>query len=316
MNKNEEEEQYSITENDLKYKKNRNLEFNKIDSFNPKSKNYDEKLLNLYRNINLDTVEFRLNECVKNNYKILDLKHLDLEKIPKIIFKIDKLIENLEELYIGNNLLVELSDLSMFKNLKVVDVSINKLVKISKLPDNIIEFTCFDNKLENIDSIKNCKNIKTLYCSNNKINNLDFLNNSNINIIIANKNNINKMPEVLNSLTKLYIRKNNLENIIIYPNIIYLECSYNKIKNIINKNNNCLIDLLINNNIIEKLSDFKNIKYLEIVNTNIKRLDYYPKLIELICSTDKLEEISNDYKLEKKYLHNNNNLLSLHFIQK
>lgn len=314
MDNKKEDEQYSITENDLKYKKNRDLKFDKIDSFNPKSKNYDEKLLNLYRNINLDTIEFRLNECKKNNYKILDLKHLDLEKIPKIIFKIDKLIENLEELYIGNNLLIELPDLSMFKNLKVLDVSINKLIKINKIPNNIIEFTCFDNKIENIDIIKNCKNLKTLYCSNNKICNLDFLNNTNINIIIANKNNITKMPENLNNLKKLYVKKNNLENLFIYPNVIYLECSYNKIKNLIINNNNCLIDLLINGNPIEILPDFKKLKYLEIVNTNIKKLDFYPYLIELICSTDKLEEISNEYKLEKKYLHNNNNLLSLHFI--
>ena len=63
---------YSITKNDLKYKKMRNLDSTKINTFDSKNKNeYNKELQNLYLNENLDSIEYRLEECKKEKNKIL-----------------------------------------------------------------------------------------------------------------------------------------------------------------------------------------------------------------------------------------------------
>jgi Leucine-rich repeat (LRR) protein len=126
------------------------------------------------------------------------LKYLELKKIPDLSMFYD----TLEELYIGDNELDYLPDLSMFKKLLVLDVSINKIKKISKLPKNLIEFTCFDNYIDDISSIKHCPNLKTLYASNNLISDISFLNNK-LNVLIMNNNNLSSIPNNLTNIRKI-----------------------------------------------------------------------------------------------------------------
>ena len=111
---------YSITKNDLKYKKMRNLDISKINTFDTKNKDeYNKELQNLYLNENLDSFEYRISECKKENNKILDLKHLDLKSFPNLP---EEIINNLEELYISNNDIEELPDLNKFRKLKEINI--------------------------------------------------------------------------------------------------------------------------------------------------------------------------------------------------
>jgi Leucine-rich repeat (LRR) protein len=142
------ESSYTINKNDFKYKKMRKMDINKIEN---------KELVNMYYNTNFDTLEYRIEECLKEGGKILDLKHLELTKFPELP---NNLINKLEELYISNNELEILPDLSNYKKLKILDVSVNKLKKINNLPSLLMEFCCFDNELKNIELTSSCKKIK------------------------------------------------------------------------------------------------------------------------------------------------------------
>ena len=304
---------YSITKNDLKYKKMRNLDGTKINTFDSKNTSeYNKELQNLYLNENLDSFEYRINECNKENNKILDLKHLDLKIFPKLA---DDIINNLEELYISNNDIEELPDLHNFKKLKVIDISVNKLKKIGKLPNTLIEFCCFDNLLLDISPIKNCINLKTLYICNNKISDLSFLeSNKSLEILLANDNQITDIPRNIPKLKKIQIKNNKLTKVKSYDNLIYLDCRNNNILEVEQQIN--LRDLIISNN--KELSDLpvmNKLKYLEIVNTKIERIRYMEKLEELILLLDNLKYISKKYRVEDSYCHKNK-YVNLFFIPK
>ena len=135
--------EYYITKNDLKYKKLRNLDKSKISNLDKNNDNYDKELDKLFENNNFDTIEYRIEECVKDGKKILDLKYLELKDFPKLSHD---LIRSIEELYISNNELEYLPDIDNFINLKILDIAENKLRKIGKLPPKLIELCCFENK--------------------------------------------------------------------------------------------------------------------------------------------------------------------------
>ncbi len=303
-------ENYSITKNDLKYKKMRNLDVNKISTFDKNNKkDFNEELSKLYYNENLDTLEYRLKECKKEGGKILDLKHLELKDFPQLP---NDIINNLEELYISNNDIEILPNLDNFKNLKILDVSVNKLKKIGKLPLNLIEFCCFENNLEDISEVSKCKDLIILYICNNKIKNLSFLNeNKKIEILLANFNKIEDIPKDLPKIRKIQIKENNLKKVKSYNTLIYLDCRNNNISIIEEQEN--LKDLILSNNDIAEIPVFNKLKYLEIVNTNIEKIKYMKQLEELICLAEKVKYISSKYKLEKSIVHKDK-FLNLFFI--
>lgn len=301
---------YSITKNDLKYKKMRNLDVKKINTFDKNNKSeYSKELEDLYYNNNFDTIEYRIQECKKEGNKILDLKYLELKKFPNL----DKsLIENLEELYISNNEIEELPDLDLFKKLKILDVSVNKLKKISKLPSKLIEFCCFENNLEDICQIKNCTQLKTLYISNNQIRDLSCIeNHPTLDILLANFNKITDIPRNIPNLRKMQIKNNRLKKIKSYSKLIYLDCRNNNITEI--EDQSSLKDLIISYNDISDIPVINTLKYLEIVHTNIEKIKYMKRLEELICLSTKVKYISSKYKLEKSHSHNSK-YLNLFFI--
>ena len=67
--------------NDLKYKSNRNLDENQIIWSSP-------KVENMFHTTNLDTIQYRIDECIEEKYITLDLKHLNLNKLPVLPNKI------------------------------------------------------------------------------------------------------------------------------------------------------------------------------------------------------------------------------------
>ena len=300
--------EYYITKNDLKYKKLRKLDKTNISNLNKNNEHYDKELDEQF-NTNFDTLESRLEECVKEGKKILDLKYLELKEFPNLP---NDIIKNLEELYISNNDLEILPDLDYFKNLTILDIAENNIQKIGKLPKKLIELCCFDNNLEEITSIKDCEVLRILYISNNKISDLQILeSHSSLEILIANFNNIKDIPRNIPNLKKIQIRNNKIKKIKSYPNLIYLDCRYNNIKELENQDN--LIDLILSYNVINTIPNIHTLRYLEIVNTNIEKIGYMKNLVELICMTDTVKYISSKYKIEKT-IHHNSKYLNLFFI--
>ena len=304
--------EYYITKNDLKYKKLRKLDKSKISNLNKNNEYYDIELDKQFNdnNNNFDTIEFRIEECIKEGKKILDLKHLELKEFPKLP---NDIIQNLEELYISNNDIEILPDIDYFKNLIILDIAENKLTKIGKLPPKLIELCCFENNLTDISSIKDCRVLKILYISNNKICDLQILeDHQTLEILIANFNNITDIPRNIIYLKKIQIKNNKIKKIKSYPNLIYLDCRHNNIEELEEQDN--LQDLILSyNNSINTIPNMHKLKYLEIVNTNIEKIGYMKNLTELICMSDKVKYISSKYKVEKT-IHHNSKYLNLFFI--
>ncbi len=290
--------EYTITENDLKYKKNWAPKANlkNITNLNKNHADYDVNIEKMYYNNDSDTLEYRIKECYeKNNTKILDLNYLGLEEFPKLPIKI---LDNVEEIYASNNQISHVEyDFTQFKKLKILDLSTSNIKSVTQLPKTLIEFGGHTNQITNIDFLKPCSHLKTLLLSGNKISSITQLNGHlYLEDLRITNNSIEVLPNLPN-LKKLFVSKNKIKSIPYYRNLIYLDCRNNNVTNVSKMDN--LVDIISSyNTTLTSLPIFNKLQYLEIVDTMINKLDYMPKLTELICKTGQLGFLSNKYKIE------------------
>lgn len=232
-----------------------------------------------------NNLEHRLLESKKNNYEYLDLSYMKLEKIPELNKNI---INKIEHLFLNNNNFIIMPDLSNYINLKTVDINNNKLKNINNMPENILEFSCSNNKISKIVSNDN---LIRLNCSNNKLKELSNFNN--LEILECSDNILETLPE-LNNIKKIYCKNNKLTEIKNYNNLLHLTCSNNNIINLENLEN--LQELFCdNNNKLTNLPMLNKLEFLEIQNTNISRLIYFPNIKEVICKKNQIKQYSNKY---------------------
>ena len=288
---------YQVYKNDLKFKKNRNIDKDRARWDN---KEYED----MYNNIDFDSLEYRLLEFLKSGssgYENLDLSQTELKIFPNLTKLHTIQYTNMKYLFIAENSLTELPDLSEYKNLQVIDVSHNKLTKITKLPSSLIELTCKHNLLAELPNESNM-NIIRLDCAFNKLSNLPNYNKL-INLICCNNDIsiINNYP----NLERLICNDNKIIKIEKLINLKYLDCSNNDITELpINMNN--LIDLIINKTKIEHLPSLDKIKYIEMFGNNINYLNYFHTLEDLFCYKQSI------YKMSKKYTENKKLSVKLH----
>ncbi len=220
-----EEPKVTIYSNDMKYKKYRGIDYSKY---------------NLENTENMDTLEYRLKECIKTGGKELDISHLELEHIPKLPSII---VNSLTNLCCSDNNIEDLHDLRHFANLQVLDCANNKLTYLKRinLPRNLVEIICKNNEIVDISGIVKCENLTRLDCSNNKIEsmpdhyNIEILDCSdniintidmiNLKTLICNNNKIKQLNKYKN-LEKLHIFSNNIVKIPYYKNLEELICDY------------------------------------------------------------------------------------------
>lgn len=288
-----------IYDNDLKYKKYRNIDIGKVVEYNT-----DTRLSNTIED--RDTLEYRLKECqMKYNNTMLDLGHLDLETIP-----INKLPITLKYLFCPNNKLKYLGDLNHLANLEILDICNNELEKINELPPNLKELMCRDNKLITIDSLKKCDHLERLDCSFNNLKNIPFL--KNLIILVCSNNHLTKIQEI-GSLNKLICKNNNIDKLPHLYNLIELDCCNNNLKELVNYPK--LKHLICNNNDIYILESLDKLESLQCCGNPIKRIPYFDKLIELLCDYETVKEINRKYKqkLASSSVNRNNELQLLFF---
>jgi len=271
---------YVVYKSDLKYKKFRNIDESKMEYGDDVTEDlFDKK-------IDLDTIEYRYQECRESKYYELDLCHMELKDIPNIPKDIK---DNLVHLFLFDNCLTSI-DLKDFKVLKLLDISNNKISELKNLPESIIELFCPNNELSFI-SFKDIPNLERLNCNNNKIKSFD--NHSNLKILHCVDNKISEIPD-FNNLTKLYAYNNKISKLPNLQKLDILDISKNNIHKI---NNNNISSLICNDlgNII--LQNMNNLSDLEMFNTKIDKLDFFPKLFELYCDKTGINEISDKYKI-------------------
>lgn len=270
-----------IYDNDLKYKKNRRIDFssNLIKFASDDIKN---KLL-----LNLDTVEYRMLEAEKVNFTMIDLSHLSLTNINTLFNS--KHYDSCEILFLNDNNLSNTVDFSNFKKLLILDITSNKISSL-KLPQTLIELTANNNNIVELQSDLN--NLLRLIINNNKL----------------------KIIEVYLKLELLEIASNNIEIIKFYPVIKKIVAHDNPLKQIVQCPTLTYLDITecpINEipafPIIKHLSAsktkltavdplMKNLEFIEIINTPVKRLGYFENFDVILLSLDLTKSISTKYK--------------------
>src|ERR1700744_3334982 len=105
---------YIVYENDLKYKTMRDLDVDRIIWNN-------EIVQKMFREENLDTLQYRLNECEKKNYEYVDLKQLNLTQFPLL----DKQYKQIKHLFLGDNKLEKIPCLIDFNKLETLEITHN-----------------------------------------------------------------------------------------------------------------------------------------------------------------------------------------------
>jgi hypothetical protein len=274
------EKKYIIYKNDLKFKNERNINFDKID--------WEQNDIKHLIKIDHDSLEYRINESKNTNYNDFDLELMNLNVIPDIIK--NNIFLNLKHLFLSNNNLSDLIDLSFLKSLEILDLTNNNITKII-IPDSLVELSICKNNLT--EFISNNK-IKRLRISNNKIKKLVISNN--IEILEANNNLINDYDfSNFKKLNKLIIYSNPLLSIKFPPECTYIDLSETNINCIDNlyKIEHLVLNKCIN---IKNLPLSDNLKTLEIIETPIDKLYFYSNYELILLQLNLTQNVSSKYK--------------------
>jgi len=275
------EGKYLVYENDLKFKNS--LEFN----LNVDKINNDENNVKSLLNTNLETLDYRINECIKHKYDYLDLSYLNLDKLPILDIK---LVEQIKHLFINNNKLNGEINLTMFKLITTLDIANNNITKII-LPNSLEELKCSDN---NLTELIGAPNLQRLNCVNNKLITLDKY--IKLTILESSYNKLSNINKLIN-LQKLIINDNPLNYLCLSNNLIYLDMSNTLITDTIVLNNMTNLKYLIANNTkIKNIPILNNLIHLEIINTPIEKLYFYKNIDIILFSANLTKCVSNKYK--------------------
>jgi hypothetical protein len=282
-----------IYENDLKFKKSRNIDVlsdnNEFDTDDLKDKLH----------LNYDTIEYRLKELVKNNNTSLDLSNIGLVNNNLNNLPIDYSL--IKFLFINENKLEGILDLTKFNNLEVVDIEFNLITELI-LPSTIKELIVSNNKLDKLPDNINPIRIKA--------------NNNNINILPQNYTNL-ELAELSNNNIKKVNNFDNLSKLIIDSNPIEFICNLSKLNYLDASNTHKVIlavlpnikHLVLNSCKNNFLPYFETLEIIEIINTPIIRLQFFPKFIIILCSHNLTKNISSKFvdigKAHFKLKHNN-----------
>ena len=253
----------NIYNSDLKYKKYRR-KLNKNTPENIKINNDDLLENGLDPTVDMDTLEYRFDECRKQGGKILVISHLGLKKFPEIP-------KSVIVIFGSNNKFKNVPNFENY-NLQCIDLSNNKLIKTPIIAD-IEELNLSGNKLIDASSL-NGKKIKRVDLSRNKL----------------------KTIPLINNIDDLEIRDNEIESIPIMDTLKILRVKNNKLTEIGDFKNLKIIDC-INNNIV-KIGILPLIEELYVHCNNISSLSHeYPRLRELSIYSNPINKI--ELKLNK-----------------
>jgi len=273
----------SIYPNDLKYKNYNDISLNNV-------KNLDDK-------VDHDTVNYRIKDCLLNDCKTLDLSHLHLTKFPKLP---NEIIKNVKYLFLSENDLENIDDLSHFDKLNVVDLCNNRLIKLPPMPDKLIELSVRYNNLSDISTLENCYFLRRLDCSYNRI--IEIPNTNTLEILICDHNKIFNIPSFA-KLIKLSCSNNIIQVMPSLPNIEIIECDKNQITKINNYSN--LRELYCSHNQIDEICNTHKIDTICCYKNKIKKIDYFQNLKELVCDYDNIE-LASLYTIVESVIYKNN----------
>ena len=267
---------FTLYHTDLKYKKHRKVDIDRIVKYNPHLKFLKDECR--------DSLEYRLKESKSDNDETIDLSHMDINELP------NDLSENIKYIFLSNNDFVFIDDLAKFTNLRVLDICNNKLTELPNLPNSIEEISCRNNYIENIDNLADLSNLKRLDISYNNLTEIPTI--PNLNILMCYYNKIDKVNSMPN-LKRLGAMYNKLKHIESFESLVELECDHNEIRKINGLPK--LATLYINDNKLEDLGHLPNIRVLEIKRNIISKIPFYHTLECLIGDHKGIKQLSSKY---------------------
>ena len=276
---------YTVYKNDLKFRKHRNINKSlSLFSDDDAEQHYD---------IDMDTIQYRLEEAKNNNYYMLDLSNLNLTSLPNLINnKYYNELKNIKCLFINDNNLTNIDDiLNQFSNLEVIDTSNNKLKSINYLPKKITELSCHNNELSNICS---SDSLLKLDCSFNQIE--TFSNYINLVDLLCDNNKITKL-NTFNKINRIICKFNPLVYVETQKTMTYFDCSNTNLEKINNLPN--IKHLLCNDTKISDISHLTSIETLEIINSKIDKIPLLPNLKQILYLSDQNIMLSSKYKIKE-----------------
>ena len=246
----------NIFQSDMKYKKfrkNVNKSMPGWYTITP-----DDLMMNqIDTNVDMDTIEYRMEESKAQGYKVIDLSHLELDEFPK-------LPEQIEIIFASNNNFTIIPDLTSY-NLKCLDLSNNKLTKCPKTK-NIEELNISNNLIKNIDILKNLEIIR-LDISKNQIKNIPYI--KKIQRLEA-RDNIIEIINTYNTLKDLRIKNNCVKKIPSMENLEIIDCINNKLEII--EDQSSMREFYANNNNIKKINRMPAIRVLSLYKNPINSI--------------------------------------------
>lgn len=296
---NKDKRKYIVYRNDIKYKKYRNID--------PNRAIWEEDVKHDFNNIDTDSLEYRINECEKEKYVILDLSYTDKNCFIKLkLHSKYKYIENnLQHLFAEHSNIEIIPDLNEMTKLETLDISFNNLSNLPKLPKSLVELVVNNNK---ISQFKNeLPNLKRLKVSNNNIASIIY--NDSLESIYLNNNPISYICE----LPKLYymnISGTKIDNLYRLPLLKFLNCSKTLIKKIPEMKS--LIYLICTNSEVADISELQTLETLEISNSKIIIIHYMEKLKKLIYFDNGKIKLSSKYKIYN-FKQNRNDIIEVNF---
>ena len=299
----ERKKKYIVYRNDLK-----NRKYNKI---NPDKAIWSEEgLKDIYENVDTDSVTYRIDECRQENFDYIDLSHLDQAKVNEFFasqfYKENK--ERILHLFISSCDMEYLPNIRDMKNLETLEVSNNKLTKLTKLPHSLVELVASNNKLTKINS--KLRNVKRLDVSFNELSKLVDMRSATYINISGNK--FKKFVSVCPRAEELNVSKNPLTEIShkSLPLLEKLNISYTNIENVEKFTN-----LVFLTGTMSKLKMFKKldrIHTIDIAETKISKIPYQPSLECLIIHDNPNMEIDRRYVIEN-HMKNKNDTWCISF---
>lgn len=285
---------YTVYENDLKFKRMRNIDPDLAEWHNDSVKENFEK--------DFDNITARLKECKNGGFSYLDLSRLGLEKVPKFTgyAHYNELVK-IKYLFLNDNKLTTCGErLECFANLEVLDISFNNITEITFLPNKLKEFICHNNKLTRLPSHES---IEILDCMTNEIEVLgkyDMLRD-----LICMEN---KLTFVISyrSLKRLICKQNPITEIHFQASLEQLDCSETKLSGKL-EGFPKLNGLICNFTKITDITELTNLESLEVVGCKIN-VPYFKKLKCLLCNySGESVKLSNKYKIAS-YISEGNSL--------
>ena len=150
-------------------------------------------------------------------------------------------------------------------------------------------------------------NLVRLECSHNKIKYIPSCY-TKLELLTASNNSIEFIPTFIN-LRKMVINDNPLKEIKILPSVIYLDISYSCLEYL--EEHPKLDHLVANSTKLIELPNIRTLTTIELIETPIKRIQYFPNIDTIICSINLTNHISNKYKNDYDIKLKNNNIICI-----